>query len=118
LLRAKQAEEDVLFEYFCDGKFFPCLMVEPKAAASGSTSGACLYMGNKDYIVYFKPCEHAKLVRSAYSYAVTRRNESLRKVARRSNSTQADLVRLNKHIAGITSSARFEAGVILRTKPR
>jgi hypothetical protein len=118
LQRARHAEEHMLYEYFCDGRFFPCLMVEPKAVASQTGNGACVYMGNKDYVVEFKPHERAQLVRSAYSCAVTRRNESLREVARRSNSAQSDMVRLNRHIAGITSSSRFEAGVILRTKRR
>ena len=77
-----------------------------------------MYVGNKDDVVRFKPCERTQLVRSAYSSAVTRRNESLREVTRRSGSTQGNMVRLNRHIAGMTSSARFEAGVILRTQRR
>ena len=110
--------EHTLYEYFCDGRFFPCLIVGGEDAASDLKNGVRVYMGNKDYVVHFKPCERAQLVRSAYSCAVTRRNESLREVARRSGSTQADMVRLNRHIAGMTSSARFEAGVILRTLRR
>ena len=116
LQRAMLTREQTLYEYFCDGRFFPCLLVEGENTTSTPKNDVRVYMGNKDYVVHFKPCERAQLVRSAYSCAVTRINESLREVARRSSSTQGDMVRLNKHIVGITSSARFEAGVILRTK--
>jgi hypothetical protein len=118
LQRAMLSREYTLYEYFCDGCFFPCLIVEGDDAGSDLKNGVRVYMGNKDYVVDFKPCERTQLVRSAYSCAVTRRNESLREVARRSGSTQADMVRLNRHIAGMTSSARFEVGVILRTRRR
>ena len=118
LQRANNAEDNTLYEYFCDGCFFPCLIVEAGAMGSGAKSNIDVYMGNKNYVVEFKACERTLLVRSAYSCVVTRRNESLRDVARRTKSTQVGVVRLNRHVAGLTCSSRFEAGVILRTGRR
>ena len=115
LERTRLAQQDVLYEYFCEGRFFPCLIVNPTAVGSGAKNTICVYMGNKGYIVEIKASERRELVRSAYSCAVTRRNESLRDVARRTNSTQSTMLRLNRHIAGIASSSRFQPGVILRT---
>jgi len=76
LQRAMHTREHTLYEHFCDGLFFPCLIVEGGDAAFDEGNGVRVYMGNKDYVVDFKPCERGELVRSD-----TQQRESARSIS-------------------------------------